>query len=308
MKAESYRDIKERLEDLKEGIPKLEGSIKSRKIKYIEHSCNVLSYYLHKIHKFATDKQTANVLKDTEKFIWWKKLNSKKDKKKFVNVKKQYEIWAKSYDTDSNLLIFLEDKFADKFFGKVKGKDVLDFGCGTGRYAIPLAKKGANVTAIDFSNPMLKIAKQKSRKAKVKINFSRQNIVEYKPKKKYDLIISMLVQDHVKKLKKSVEVINKASGVGTRVIVSNVHPSWIHKNFVTTGKSLGYVVKGYTTPQYYHPLEEYVELFKEKGFLLTKIKETIFEKKYQNKNEFKKLLAMFKDRTVGIIMEFEKIK
>jgi SAM-dependent methyltransferase len=38
----------------------------------------------------------------------------------------------------------------------LKGAEVLDIGAGTGALAIPLAKNGANVTALDFSEEMLK--------------------------------------------------------------------------------------------------------------------------------------------------------
>ncbi len=41
---------------------------------------------------------------------------------------------------------------------------VLELGCGTGRISIPLARKGYRVVGIDISIPMLKHAKQKSKK------------------------------------------------------------------------------------------------------------------------------------------------
>lgn len=40
-----------------------------------------------------------------------------------------------------------------------KGKKYLDVGCGSGRYAINLARLGARVVGIDFSAAMLKLAK-----------------------------------------------------------------------------------------------------------------------------------------------------
>ena len=45
--------------------------------------------------------------------------------------------------------------------------NILDAGCGTGRHAVELAKAGARVTGVDFSNGMLEKARQKASLAKV---------------------------------------------------------------------------------------------------------------------------------------------
>lgn len=47
------------------------------------------------------------------------------------------------------------------------GTLVLDVGCGSGRYVLPLAKKGGRVIGIDFSLPMLKLARSLVDKAGV---------------------------------------------------------------------------------------------------------------------------------------------
>lgn len=44
--------------------------------------------------------------------------------------------------------------------GDAAGKNYLDVGCGSGRYAINLARLGAKVVGIDFSAAMLKLADQ----------------------------------------------------------------------------------------------------------------------------------------------------
>ena len=151
---------------------------------------------------------------------------------------------------------------------------------------------------------MLKRAKLKVNK-KLKIEFKKKNIIKYNPRKKFDLIISMLVLDHIKNLKKVISIIDKASKKGTIVVISNIHPDLIYQHYIKTGKGQGFLIDNYITDQFYHPLEEYVDLFLEKGFNLIKTENINFEKKYYNIKRFKGV-AIFKDRPVGIIMKFKK--
>lgn len=53
------------------------------------------------------------------------------------------------------------------------GERALDLCCGTGDLALALAKQGANVTGLDFSEPMLRVAREKSKaqSPKSKIDF-----------------------------------------------------------------------------------------------------------------------------------------
>jgi ubiquinone/menaquinone biosynthesis C-methylase UbiE len=56
----------------------------------------------------------------------------------------------------------LENALVFKHTGVVRGKAVLDLGCGTGLYSIRLAEAGADVTAVDVSSKMLEIARRKA--------------------------------------------------------------------------------------------------------------------------------------------------
>lgn len=52
-----------------------------------------------------------------------------------------------------------------------KQKRILDIGCGTGRHAIELAKKGYKITGVDLSNSQLERARQKAVSANVQVDF-----------------------------------------------------------------------------------------------------------------------------------------
>lgn len=308
MKKQTYEELKEKLEKLKRSIPYLEDKIKTKNEKEIENSIYYLVYILHKMDKEIGDKSTAESIQNLSRRLWWFKNQKEKERRKFTEVKDLYDFWAEGYDEEVNLAIFLEEKIIGKYIKEIKGKDILDFGCETGRYTIPLAKKGARVTGIDFSKKMLKIAEKKAKKEKLDIEFKHVDVLRYKPYRKFNLIISMLVLDHIQKLEEAIKVIDKASKIGTQVIISNIHPEVLKKTIdPLTGRPRGEILEGKSTDQFYHPLSEYINLFLDKGFILIKTDNLYFEPKYRKLKKFKKFLGM-KDEPLGLIMKFEKIK
>ena len=54
---------------------------------------------------------------------------------------------------------------------KIKGRKILDIGCGSGTQAIFFAKNGFDVTGIDIAPSAIKIAKERAEKENVKIKF-----------------------------------------------------------------------------------------------------------------------------------------
>ncbi|MCR4327433.1 MAG: class I SAM-dependent methyltransferase [Nanoarchaeota archaeon] len=80
-----------------------------------------------------------------------------------------------------------------KILGKVKGKKILDLGCGPGRYAKILTQRGAKVVGIDNSKVSLKIAKKESPKSK--FIFGDVENLPFK-KEEFDIVFSSLVLDH----------------------------------------------------------------------------------------------------------------
>lgn len=87
----------------------------------------------------------------------------------FDSFAKDYDSWYLSKlgkfvdDVEKNLLQELAD-FS-------KGDNVLDIGAGTGTYSIWLGKKGLDVTALDQSTEMMKVAKDKADKEGLDINW-----------------------------------------------------------------------------------------------------------------------------------------
>ncbi len=62
--------------------------------------------------------------------------------------------------------------------GIIKPSLTLDVGCGSGTDAIYLASKGSIVTAIDISSEAIKIAEERAKSVRVKVNFIVGNFLE----------------------------------------------------------------------------------------------------------------------------------
>lgn len=84
------------------------------------------------------------------------------------------------------------------FHGKQKFAHAVDFGCGAGRLAIPLASYASKVTGIDVSPSIIAIARKKvPEKLKNRINFKLSDSTLRALPKTYDLVHSYIVLQHI---------------------------------------------------------------------------------------------------------------
>lgn len=97
---------------------------------------------------------------------------------------------------------------------KLKRKlNIIDIGCGPGRYVFDLANEGHTLTGIDISRDMIKIAKKKNLIHKKKTNFIVGDYLNKNFKKKFDYAILNGFFDYIeepdvvfKKLKKDCNI------------------------------------------------------------------------------------------------------
>ena len=52
-----------------------------------------------------------------------------------------FDAWAQVYDTQANPLLVLEERFLRRLLPDIDGKDILDIGCGTGRWLEHLLRR-----------------------------------------------------------------------------------------------------------------------------------------------------------------------
>lgn len=70
-------------------------------------------------------------------------------------------------------------------------REVLDLACGTGGPTIELAKRGYSVTGVDISKEMIKIARKKASKVKVKVYFRVGDMRKIRFKERFDAVLCL---------------------------------------------------------------------------------------------------------------------
>ena len=100
--------------------------------------------------------------------------------------------YAATYDTE----VFTQGTAAECDFieveiGRDKTRTILDVGCGTGRHAVELARRGYSVTGIDLSSDQLRRARQKARAVGAEVRFQRRDARRFRFKRTFDLVIML---------------------------------------------------------------------------------------------------------------------
>ncbi len=116
----------------------------------------------------------------------------------------------------------------EELLGDVKGKQLLDAGCGEGYLSRYYAKKGAIVTAIDLSQRLIEASEQLTDDDGVTIDYRVDNVcyIESVPNGEFDLILSNLVLLNVPCLDDAIREFQRVLKVGGILVFSIVHPAF----------------------------------------------------------------------------------
>ena len=101
-----------------------------------------------------------------------------------------FEDYARTYDRESFTQGTLgEVDFIEKELGGDRSRRILDVGCGTGRHAIELARRGYAVTGIDLSEAQLARAREKAREAGVSVELLQRDARDFRFETPFDLVL-----------------------------------------------------------------------------------------------------------------------
>jgi SAM-dependent methyltransferase len=189
------------------------------------------------------------------------------------------------------------------FLGDVRGKQVLDAGCGEGTATRMLARAGAHVTGIDLSPEMIRLAQEAEQHEPLGIGYavaSFTNLHAY-PDASFDLVVSWMALMDSPNLAGAIHELTRVLRAGGTLAFNILHPCFMTKGFgwsedATSGEQRltvgGYFdeqpnierwrfSKGdapkdappFVVPRFHHPLSTYLNLLIEAGCAIERIEE-----------------------------------
>jgi len=112
-------------------------------------------------------------------------------------VKEAYKNWSEQYDTNINKTRDLEAISLRDMLCEIEFEKCLEIGCGTGKNTEWLITRGKRIVAVDISDEMLAIAKQKVTDKRV--SFLKADVTESWDftSETFDLVVCSLVLEHI---------------------------------------------------------------------------------------------------------------
>jgi ubiquinone/menaquinone biosynthesis C-methylase UbiE len=140
-----------------------------------------------------------------------------------VSVQEGYERWAENYDQTPNPLLALEERYLGKVLSDVAGSNVLDLGCGTGRWLTGLLARGAGtVVGIDLSAAMLKVARGT---AGIRNRLVLADCLQLPFRASvFDFVLSSFVLNHIQHLDSMARELARTMKWRGRLLICEMHP------------------------------------------------------------------------------------
>ena len=195
----------------------------------------------------------------------------------------------------------------------LKGKKLLDLGCGPGIHLRKYYKRGAICSGVDLSSEMIRLAKKQNPKIELKVGSVYK--INFKTGS-FDIITASFVMDHVSDLKKAVCEIKRVLKKGGLFIFSIPHPtSMMFRNskgaYVPTNSYYDNTVyyynlagAGHIFPDYPRILQEYFDIFLKNGFELVQFVENKPNSSWKRK--YKKLYKNYLKMPVICFFKWKK--
>lgn len=146
-----------------------------------------------------------------------------------------YALWAPAYPPHPhNRLMAAEHAAVVALLPDLAGRQALDAGCGTGRYLRVLSGRGATVTGVDLSAPMLASARTSANRL-VRANLCELPLASCS----MDVIVCGLALGDVEDLALAIREMARVLRPGGRLIYSVVHPDGATQGWSRTFEANG---------------------------------------------------------------------
>lgn len=192
-----------------------------------------------------------------------------------VTSREGYALWAATYDAIPNPLIAVEQPTVDRLLaGLPPVKAAVDVGTGTGRLALSLARRGAEVVGFDQSPEMLNAARRTAQAAGLHdIEFVQASLddgVLPAASDWFDLLTCALVLCHVADLTAAVRECARLVRPGGHLLLTDFHPAAIAWGWRTAFTEPGV---RYSLPNPGHSREDYLRALHDAGCVLLDVRD-----------------------------------
>lgn len=203
-----------------------------------------------------------------------------------MNVKAAYAKWADQYDTNENKTRDLEAAALKSTIGDYKSSHCLEIGCGTGKNTVWLQTIAQKITAIDLSEEMLSIAKNKVSSSEVAFYSADITKDWLFAKHKYDLVTFSLMLEHIENL---APIFNKLSDFVLQnglVYIGELHP---FKQYTGSKARFETEVGTEVVTCFNHHISDFTSAAIENGFVVKSINEFFDE---GDRNQVPRILSI----------------
>lgn len=135
-----------------------------------------------------------------------------------------YDRWSGLYDRYPNPTVAADDRTFPPFWSHLRGLDVLEIGCGTGRHTLRLVRAGNRVTGVDLSAGMLAQAREKLTSFPVTLIQGDVMAGIDIPCAPFDAALTALVIEHIGDLAGFFRRVHDLLKPGGTFYISEIHP------------------------------------------------------------------------------------
>ncbi len=195
-----------------------------------------------------------------------------------------------------------------RMLGDIKGKQILDLGCGQGIFSRLLADASANVVGVDLGKELIAIAEKKNAEYSFKIHYfhgASDDLYMVKDETK-DIVVCVLALQNIEKLQGTVTEVVRTLKKGGKFFVVLNHPSfrnprhthwgydehekvqyrrvneYLSESKIKIDMTPGAIKDKKFTVSFHRPLQVYVKAFGKHGLAVTRLEEWESHRASQN--------------------------
>ena len=135
------------------------------------------------------------------------------------------ESWVSHADKNDYRNFFLMPRML-VMLGDVSGRRILDLGCGEGGYSRELKRRGANVTGVDGSETLVRMARERAAAERLDVEFicANANALDTIAGNSYDVVVAAMSLMDVEDYAGAVREIRRVLHDGGELLMSVTHP------------------------------------------------------------------------------------